>query len=195
MQPPNALGGGAREALELGEAAAILRQQRGDGARNMAQVVQGAAERGRVVAGERNAQGVGRAGRLARREQALDRALAPGDRPLQAATLGCDVRGLRAQAASFGSQCGEGAVDVRDGPLRIAQRVARLPARRFAGLELPAQGTDPGAQLVQLVLPRRRLRGACREAQREDEDPRQTLAFPCAETAAMRFATSSASPR
>jgi hypothetical protein len=157
--------------------------------------VQRAPERGGVVAGKRHAQGVGGAARLARREQALDRRFALGRCALEVAALGREARRLATQGARLGLQRGEGAVDVRDGALRIAQRVARFPARRFPGLELAAQGIDPRAQLAQLVRPRRRLRGACREAQREDEDPRQTLVFPCADTAAMRFATSSASPR
>jgi hypothetical protein len=59
--------------------------------------MQHAAQRGRVVPRQRDAQWIRRAGGVARREQALDRRLALAERPLERVAALGDSRGLGAQ--------------------------------------------------------------------------------------------------
>ena len=100
-----------------------------------------------------------------------------------------------AQPAAFGLQQGERAGSLGDRPLRAAQRIARFLARFLLALELAIQRLDAPAQRLQLFLPACRLCRASGDGKRQEKGAGQACTFPCADTAAMRLATSSASPR
>jgi hypothetical protein len=105
------------------------------------------------------------------------------------------VGGFDAQLPVLGLQRGERAIGIRYGALGVAQGIARFAAGCLLRLQLGLQRLDAAAQRLQVALVRRRL---CRErgaGESERNEARQTLALPCAETAAMRRASSSASPR
>jgi hypothetical protein len=105
---------------------------------------------------------------------------------LLAPSLGDALR-RGAQRALFGGEPREAAVGLRDGALRVAQRVARLAPRTFFRFQFFRERVDARAQLRQLLLPRLRLRDA---DQQKKNGKNQTLALPCAATAAMRFSIS-----
>jgi hypothetical protein len=154
--------------------------------------VQLARNGGRIVAGERHSQHLGRGGHGARGEHALERgALCDEPLLLLAPALGDALR-RRLQRALFGGKPRQASIGLRDGALRVAQRVARLAARAFLRFQLLREGVDARAQLRQLLLSRLRLRDA---DQQEKSGKDQTFALPCASTAAMRFSISAASPR
>ncbi len=162
----------------------------------MADVIERARKRAGVVARQGDAQRVGRAGRLARGQHALDRRLALGERALErAAPLG-DTGRFAAQAHALGLQRGERAVGFRDGAFGVAQRVARLAASALGPLHLRAECFDATTQCLQLlVLCQRGRRRCCHYHEQQRQAANQALTFPCAETAAMRRAASSGSPR
>jgi len=108
-----------------------------------------ARERGGALARECHAQHVGRAGLLARGEQAADRRFLPGERALQRGASRRDPRRLLADLARLGLDPGERAVGLRDGALGVAQRIARLAARAFLALEVFLQLLDAGAQRLE----------------------------------------------
>jgi hypothetical protein len=152
-----------------------------------------ARNRRRIVAGERHPQRVGPWGRGAGGEHALESLALRGETALRLAPALADAARRRAQRALLGLQGGEAAVRLRDGALRVAQRVARLAPCAFLLLQLLRDGVDARAQPRQLLLPRLRLRAADQEE--EEERTNQALALPCAATAAMRFSISAGSPR
>jgi hypothetical protein len=104
-------------------------------------------------------------------------------------------RQLCLRRAAFGFQVAQRAVGVRDGALRVAQRVARLAPVGFLLAEPGLERLDARAQRLQVLLAACLRSGTCGEGKAEEEYPDQGLALPCAETAATRRATSSASPR
>jgi hypothetical protein len=158
--------------------------------------VQVAREGRRVLSGERDAQRVGRARRLARGQHAADRRLASGSLALKREAATRDARALGAQPPALGLERGERAIGLGDGALGAAQRVARLAPAALFFLQVPLQRVDAAAQGIEVRLPRRLGLGAERRAaRRREEEADQALAFPCAATAAMRLAISSASPR
>jgi hypothetical protein len=132
---------------------------------------------------------------MAREQHALHGLLPLGERALEAPALIGDGRGFRADLQGLGFELPQGAVRLRNGALRIAQRVARLPAGLLLALEIAAQRLDAASQRLQIFLLRGRDDGAGPQAERKKKDPPQALTLPWAETAAMRFATSSALPR
>jgi hypothetical protein len=148
-----------------------------------------------ILAGERYPHGVIRAAGVAGDEHALYGRFALAQRCLESATLLGNFPRLGAQRAAFALERGEGAVGLRDGPLRGAQRIARFFARLFLVLELLAQLLDAAAKRPEVFLFRRA--GAEREKRQQNkkrlED--QAFAFPWLTTAAVRLATSAASPR
>ncbi|TMI00338.1 MAG: hypothetical protein E6H43_11855 [Betaproteobacteria bacterium] len=148
-----------------------------------------------VIAGERHPQGVWPAAGVTGGEHALDAGLALGERALERAASLRDLRRLGAQALALRLERGERAVGVGDRALGIAQRIARLALFAFPALQFLLQRIDAGTQRLQIFLPRRALRGERGKREREKQRPPQALTLPCADTAAMRFATSSASPR
>src|SRR5207237_1300226 len=79
--------------------------------------------------------------------------------------------------------------------IRRGEQLARKEYPLDRCLALPECALDAAAPRRQVLLARRRLRGERRAGEREQEGARQTLALPCAETAATRRATSAASPR
>jgi len=147
----------------------------------------------RIVARQRGAHDVRRGERLACQEQPLDGRLPVGERSLEPLALLGDARSLGAQLPSFAVQLGKGAIGLRNGALRLAQGIARFALLVFLGLQLFLERFDPLAQALQIA--RRRLRGEYRGGDDERSRADQALALPCAETAAMRLATSLASPR
>jgi hypothetical protein len=98
-----------------------------------------------------------------------------------------------AQRALFGLQLRQPPVRLRDSALRVAQPIARFAPRALLLLDFFRQRVDARAKLCQFLLPRLRLRDADQQQEKERAD--QTLALPCAATAAMRFAISAGSPR
>jgi hypothetical protein len=154
-----------------------------------------ARERRGALARERDPQHVGRARRLARGEQAADRRFLRGEGAFQRGAPACDPRRLVANLARLRLDSGERAGGLRDGALGVAQRVARFAARAFLAIEVALQLPDALAQRFEVGLPRLPLRAGRREAQREQDEADQALAFPCAATAAMRFSISAWSPR
>jgi hypothetical protein len=132
---------------------------------------------------------------MPRREQALDRRLALAERALERVAALGESRRLGAQPPCLDAQRREGPIGVGNGALGVAQRIARLAPRGFLVLQLLGKGFDAGAQGLQLFILRCGLCRERREAQGENKSADQTLALPCAETAAMRRATSWASPR
>jgi hypothetical protein len=72
-----------------------------------------------------------------------------------------------AQLAAFGLERGERAVGLRDRPLGVAQRVARLAAGALLAVELLVKRAQAAAQQLELFLPRRRFGGGCDGAKRE----------------------------
>jgi hypothetical protein len=158
-------------------------------------VIETPAERAGIVARKRGAHEIGRAGRLACHEQPLERPAALGEQPLELAAAPRDARRLGARARAVGGEPRQAAVRFRDRALGIAQRVARLAARGFLRFELALQRLDAAAQLLQLGFARRPDRRGRGEGERQSAEADQTLALPCADTAAVRRATSSASPR
>ena len=105
------------------------------------------------------------------------------------------MRRLGAQVLALRLERGERAVGVRDRALGIAQRIARLALFAFLPLQFLLQRIDAGTKCLQIFLPWRALRGERGKREREKNGLPQALTLPCAETAAMRFATSSGSPR
>jgi hypothetical protein len=157
--------------------------------------VQGARHRGRVLAGQQHPHCVGRAARLARGEHAADRRPALGKGALQRfAALG-NRGGLDACLPDFRLQRGERAVGLGNRALGLPQRVARLLAGVLLLLELLRQGPDTRAQRGEVFFFRGLDRRCRREGQDEGQKPIQALAFPWADTAAMRCWTSAGSPR
>jgi hypothetical protein len=133
---------------------------------------------------------------VARGQHAADRRLALAGGALERLAPLRDARALRPQPAALGLGLRQRAVGLRDGALRVAQRVARLAFAAFLFLQRLLQRLDPLAQGIEVRLARRLGLGAERRtARRREEDADQALAFPCAATAAMRRAISSASPR
>jgi hypothetical protein len=157
--------------------------------------VQGARHRGRVLAGKQHAHCVGRAAPLARGEHAADRRPALGKGALQRLTALGNRGGLGARLADFRLQRGERAVGLRNGALGLAQRVARFLAGIFLLLELLRQGPDARTKRGEVFFFRGMGCGCRREGEGEDQEPIQALAFPWADTAAMRFWISVGSPR
>jgi hypothetical protein len=149
----------------------------------------------RVFAGERHAQRVGRAVRLLRGEHAAERLLALGERTFEERAPRADRGGLAADLLSLGLELGERAVRRRNRALGLAQRVARLLADLLLPVELPGERVDAAAKRLQVFLLRGRRCGPGPQRKRKKKDAPQALAFPCAETAAMRLATSAWSPR
>jgi len=72
---------------------------------------------------------------MARREQAANRRLLEGNFVLERAPSQVDRRRRLAQRLRLVIERCERAIDFRDGLLRFAQRVARLPPRSFLLLE------------------------------------------------------------
>jgi hypothetical protein len=147
----------------------------------------------RIVARQRGAHDVRRGERLSCEEQALYRGLPISERSFEPLALLGDARSFGAQLPRFADQLGERAIGFRNGALRLAQAIARFALLGFLGLYLFLEGLDSLAQALQIA--RRRLCGECRGGDGERKRADQTLALPCAETAAMRLATSLASPR
>jgi hypothetical protein len=131
---------------------------------------------------------------VARGKHADDSRLPRGERALEGGAALGQGGGLAAQPAALGLQRGEGAVRLRDRALRIAQGVARLLAGCFLFLQLLRERADARAQGGKILFLRgmRRQRG---DGEGEQDRPLQARAFPCADTAAMRFSISDASPR
>jgi hypothetical protein len=157
--------------------------------------MQAALERSRLVARERNTQRVRCAGSLAGAQHALYRGLLLGERSLERGALPGYARRFGAQLSALGFEPRQPAIGLGDRTLGVAQGVARLPARRFLLVELTGKGFDAAAQCLQVLLPVGAV-GAQR-GRGSDEEGRgsQALAFPCAETAAIRFSISAGSPR
>jgi hypothetical protein len=149
----------------------------------------------RLLTRERGAQRIGRAARGARREQPPERRFARADFILQLAPPRLE-RALRlARFLRFALEAPQRAVGVRDRGLRGAQRLARLAPVGLLALQRGPERRDPRAQRGEVFFPGgggRRWRG---DQQRDSERPDQAFALPCADTAAMRRATSPASPR
>src|SRR3954468_19827629 len=185
----------AREPLERLQVGAVARQQRCRRARHVSHVMKAAAKVGRIIARECGAQHVRAGERLARDQQALDRCLPLGSRALEVLPLLGDRRAVGAQLPALRLQPGQGSIGLRDGALGFAQGVARLLPLRLLRIELTLQRIDASPQRLHFLLARRALRAPGRAGEHEREGADQTLALPCAETAAMRFAISSASPR
>jgi hypothetical protein len=161
---------------------------------------------GEVLAREREAHevrsraaGAGRAAREvrqgARGEQAAERVLARLERALLLAAARREPADLGAQRARLALLRLQPAVGGRDRGLRGAQRVARLAALGLAAFELAAQRLDPRAQRGEILFLARALRRADGQENRGEQGAFQALLFPCAATAATRFAISSGSPR
>ena len=148
----------------------------------------------RIVARERCAQGIRGPARGPRGEHAAERRLPRGELPLELALLGCDRSRLRAQLVPLELQERERTVRLRDGALRLAQRIPDLRADFLPFLELGGEGVDARPQGLQILLPGAGRRGG-EAAEQQDQGADQGRALPCADTAATRFASSSASPR
>jgi hypothetical protein len=157
--------------------------------------LQRARDRSRVLAGERDAQAVGRAAGMAREQHALDRRLALGERRLERAPAFGVARRFAAQRALLGAERREAAIRLGDGALGGAQRVARFLARFFLFLELLVQRVDLCPQRLQVCFfcGGKGIEGE--EEKRDDRDLSQAFAFPWLATAAVRCATSAGSPR
>jgi hypothetical protein len=132
---------------------------------------------------------------MAREQHACHSPLPFGERALEPPALIGARRSLRADLAGLGFERPQRAVGLRNGALRVAQRVARLAPRLLLVLELTAERLDAALQRLEIFFFRGRSDGAGPQAERKKKDSPQALTFPCAETAAMRFATSSALPR
>jgi len=148
-----------------------------------------------ILARQRHAQGVGRAARLARSEHAPERRLPLGERALKYAPPLRERRRLGAQRSAFSVEPGEGAVGLRDRALRIAQRVACFIARFLFLFQFLAQRFDAASKRLEVFVPGCCKSGSQPKSQEKEKNAAQALAFPCADTAAMRLATSPASPR
>jgi hypothetical protein len=140
--------------------------------------MQPARKRRRIFPRQGHAQGVGRAARLARRQHASDGRAPLGKRALEDASALRDERGFRPHGTVFRFEGGERAVQVGDGALRVAQRVARLPARLLGALELARQRVDAPAQGLEVFFLRRCPCGERAEAGKKDEEAPQAFAFP-----------------
>jgi len=134
---------------------------------------------------------------VARGQHAADRRLALAGGTLERLSPLGDPGAFGAQPPALGLERGERAIGIGDGALGLAQRIARLALAAFLALEVRLQLLDAPAQGIEVRLPRRLGLGAERRTarRRREEDADQALAFPCAATAAMRCAISSASPR
>jgi hypothetical protein len=130
-----------------------------------------------------------------RGEHPAERGLLSRDARLERFLPARQARQLRLRRAALGLQVAQRAVGVRDGALRVAQRVARLAPVGFLLAEPGLERLDARAQRFQVLLAACLRSGACGEGEAEEDCPDQGLALPCAETAATRRATSSASPR
>jgi hypothetical protein len=165
-----------------------------------------------VFARQRQAHEIGRAagqaGDRARREQPPERGPAGFQRPLLGAPALGKLSDGGAHRARFGFERLQRAVGIGDRALGVAQGVARLAPVGFPAFEFGAERFDPRAQGGQVFFACRTgaragravcQRSGARERRSDEEDcggtAAQVLAFPCAETAAMRLATSAGSPR
>jgi hypothetical protein len=117
------------------------------------------------------------------------------ERALQQPALLRDRKRLGAHLAALFFEQRERAVCLRDGALGGAQAITRLFARFLFALELPRERVDAAAQRFEILFFRCREGRGRPQGERKKKDSCQVFAFPCAETAAMRFATSFASPR
>jgi hypothetical protein len=135
------------------------------------------------------------AGQRARSEQLAERFLLRFEQALLRAPAQLELADRGARLARLGVERPQRAVGVGDCDFGSAQRVARFAPAGFPAFELAAQRLDARAQGRQIFFPRSTLRGIGCQEDCSDDETVQTLAFPCAETAAIRFATSSASPR
>ena len=159
-----------------------------------------------IFARERQAQEIRRTARQpgdrARGQQAAKRLLLCVKRALLRVPARAQLADRAARLARLGLQGLQRTVGVGDGDFRCAQCVARLAPVGFPALELAAQRFDARAQRRQVFFaciggaraacPRRRENG---QQERGNEEVFQVLLFPCAATAATRFAISAASPR
>lgn len=163
---------------------------------------------GGILARERDAQGGrGAAGEVRdrpRRKQAPERGLLPAEGEFPGLALGRELRDRRARVARLRFQLRERAPGLGNRGFGIAQRLARLAPAGFPFLQLAAQRGELLAQGREVLLPtlprRRRPRRSWNRNQRggqgrNEEGASQAFALPWAETAAMRRATSSGSPR
>jgi hypothetical protein len=135
------------------------------------------------------------AGGVARGEHPSKRGLLAREARLEGLLPARQPRQLRLRRAALGLQVAQRAVGVRDRALGVAQRVARLAPIGFLLVEPGLERLDARAQRLQVLLAAGLRSGACGEGDAEEDCPDQGLALPCAETAATRRATSSASPR
>ena len=135
------------------------------------------------------------AGGVARREHATEHGLLARQFRRQLLLPRAEARQFGLRRASLGLQPAQAAVGVGNRALGVAQRVARLAPVGFLLAQAGAQRLDARAQRLQVFLAAGLRRGARGERQAEEQRPDQGLAFPCAETAATRRATSAASPR
>lgn len=161
-----------------------------------------------ILARERDAQRRRRAAGEVRdracREQAPERGLLPGERKLAGLALGRELRDRRARGARVGLQLRQRARGLGDRRFGGAQRLARLAPAGLPLLQLAAQRREllaQGGEVLLPALPRRRRPRRRRSRQqrggqgRDEKGAPQAFALPWAETAAMRRATSSGSPR
>jgi hypothetical protein len=150
----------------------------------------------RILAGEKEPHDFGGARRPARREKPPERCLACRELLFQAVAPRGERRGFRAQPAALGRDCGERPGRLRNRGLGLAQRVTRLAALGFAAVQLGAQRLNLRAQRLKVFCARRRRCDRQRGERGYDEEAElQPRTLPCADTAAMRRAISSASPR
>lgn len=160
---------------------------------------------GGILARERDAQGGRRAAGEVRdrprRKQAPERGLLPAEGEFPGLALGRELRDRRARVARVGFQLRERAPGLGNRRFGAAQRLARLAPAGFPFPQLAAQRGELLAQGGEVLLPRRRRPRCSRTRQqrggqgRNEEGAPQAFALPWAETAAMRRATSSGSPR
>ncbi len=183
------------EALELGDRGALLAEQAGRGGGNAPQIVEAPADVGGIVARQGDAQRIGRAARRGGDQHALDGRFSPRNLRGQGIALRGDARRLRAHALRFFAQLDERVVRRGDGALGCAQRVARFALRAFLLLQLAVERVDAPAQRLEVLFLGRAVGAAGGQRRRQEEEPAQTLTFPCAATEAVRRATSSGSPR
>jgi hypothetical protein len=135
------------------------------------------------------------AGGVARREHPAKRGLLARYARLERFLPDRQARQLRLCRAALGLQVAQRAVGVRDGALRVAQRIARLAPIGFLRVEPGLQRLDARAQRAQVRLAACLRSGTRGEGEGDEQRADQVLALPCADTTATRRATSSASPR
>jgi hypothetical protein len=153
-------------------------------------------ELARTLSGEREAHHVRRTRGRARRKQPAEGRLPCREFLLEAAALLAERGDGFARPPSLGLEPGQRAGRLGDGGFGSAQRLARLAPVALAAVELGLERFDARPQRAQVLLAgRRRIRRRRGENDGEGEGGDQALALPCAETAAIRRATSSPSPR